>query len=286
MNFKLEGQQEGRYNRPSCPRKLLEGVRWFEVTQTCSMKGMKNMKKLMIMCVAVVITLAVAPAVEANMATPADFGPGAIVESFEGLSAGYNIPSAGAGYDDWLAPGVIEPFTFASGVTLTGPIPNPGLSEGVIIGDWSIGFVGFELGNNGTISSAADVPFGNAYLALNAYAGGGPIELTFSSDMDRVGGYITAGYISPDPPGTITLTAFDASDNLLGVVSISSVDVSQWSLNFLGIKDVGAIRSIQLSGDYEVLDGLTAQVIPAPGAILLGGIGVAFVGWLRRRRTL
>jgi hypothetical protein len=61
----------------------------------------------------------------------------------------------------------------------------------------------------------------------------------------------------------------------------------------LGVKRVELVFNLYNDNDFDTEAWLynlgiskDIQVIPVPGAVVLGGIGVAFVGWLRRRRTL
>jgi hypothetical protein len=79
----------------------------------------------------------------------------------------------------------------------------------------------------------------------------------FNLDPFSAGGAIFSGYPAATPTGPG-----------------SGSPVSSWSG---GTWHVGGDYTIELTG---------AKYIPAPGAILLGSIGVGLVGWLRRRRTL
>jgi hypothetical protein len=87
---------------------------------------------------------------------------------------------------------------------------------------------------------------GTYYLAISE----------FNLDPFNVGGAIFSGYPAATPTGP-------GSGN----------PVSYWSGDTWGV-----------GGDY-VIELTGASYIPAPGAILLGSIGVGLVSWLRRRRT-
>lgn len=184
-----------------------------------------------------------------------------------GLSGGYDYTGfvlGSAGYDT-LTPGL---YHFDSSAQLTGALTldyqdNP-----------DAGFV-FQIGSTLTTASDSTVnvinggPLSGVYWQVGSSA-------TLGTDTMFAGNILALASVTLDPRADILCGRAFA---LNGAVTLIDNDIS----NNNTAENFGSGRSD--FGSYGFSGG-GAPVIPAPGAILLGSIGVAFVGWLRRRRAL
>ncbi len=103
------------------------------------------------------------------------------------------------------------------------------------------------------------------------------IDLALPASMVGIG-------VSNGLGGSETLSVYDSTGSFLGshqvvagiLASVYPVITSS-SYN---------ISRIVITGDFFGIDDLQFNAIPAPGALLLGSIGIGLVGWLRKRRVL
>jgi len=126
---------------------------------------------------------------------------------------------------------------------------------------------------------------GDKVISDNPLSGTGIIRIdAIGSLWSMAGAYVTGS-------ASVTLTAYACDSSVLGNASTGGAnrisDRTGLPPNIFLSVNAPNIAYVEFSdtGNEYTVDGVRYQPIPAPGAILLGSIGIGFVGWMRKHRA-